>query len=64
MGWDQLADTLGGMMLGGGLGLVAGAVLWRGLDRRGRLWGIALGVLLLAVLLSYLSGPPRAPRLR
>ena len=36
MGWDQIADALGGLMLGGLLGLVAGGVLVFFLDVRRR----------------------------
>ena len=34
MGWDELADFLGGMMVGGVLGLVAAVVLARTLQLR------------------------------
>lgn len=48
MGWDQLADALGGLMVGGLLGLVAGGVLIFLLGTRGRF--LAAGVLLVVAI--------------
>jgi hypothetical protein len=45
MGWDQMADALGGLMVGGVLGVVVGIVLAVALDVRRKL--IAAGVCIL-----------------
>jgi hypothetical protein len=62
MGWDQLADTLGGLMLGGLIGLVAGGVLAAILDTRRR-WLAAAAFLAVAVVVAtgfVLTREPRA----
>lgn len=46
MGWDTLADTLGGMMVGGVLGLGAGLYLAIGLSVRARWWSAIVAVAL------------------
>ncbi len=48
MGFDQIANALGGLMLGGGGGLVAGTLLARGLPARA-LRSTTAGVVLLAL---------------
>jgi hypothetical protein len=48
MGWDGIADALGGMMVGGGLGLLTGAYLAGGLSVRARWWSAAVATLLAA----------------
>ncbi|HYJ78736.1 MAG TPA: hypothetical protein VEW03_03965 [Longimicrobiaceae bacterium] len=50
MGWNQLANMLGGMMVGGGVGLVAGVVLARTLEVR-TLRRVAAGSCIAALLL-------------
>lgn len=48
MGWDRLADTLGGMLVGGVLGVVAGVVGVLRLSANGRFWltgGAVIGCL-------------------
>lgn len=48
MGWDQIADTLGGVLAGAALGLAAGVVAVLKLGSSGRLWlagGAVIGCL-------------------
>ena len=48
MGWDGIADALGGLMVGGVLGLVAGGYLASGLSVRARWWSAAVALVLAA----------------
>ena len=48
MGRDAVADALGGLMVGGGLGLIAGGYLASGLPVRARWWSAAVAMLLAA----------------
>ncbi len=50
MGWDQIADALGGVMIGGAIGLVAGFILSFRLTTRRSLLGVAAGLGLVAVI--------------
>lgn len=47
-GWDGIADALGGLAVGGGLGLIAGGYLASGLSVRARWWSGAVAMLLAA----------------
>jgi hypothetical protein len=58
MGWDQIADTLGGLMVGGAVGLVAGLVAVRMLDARGRLAATAGALLASVAAAMYLQATP------
>ena len=62
MGWDQLADLLGGWMVGGLLGLAVGLALFLRLPQRSRLWAGAglVGVSLIMVGGLILTRPPSA----
>jgi hypothetical protein len=63
MGWDQLADMLGGLMLGGLLGLVAGVALCFFLTARQR-WagaGLLLMLSLATVAVLFALREPRTP---
>ncbi len=44
MGWDGIADALGGLMLGGLVGLLAGVILAVLLSRRAQVVGIVVGL--------------------
>lgn len=55
MGFDQIANALGGLMLGGGGGLVAGTLLARGLSARSLRITTAVVVLLAVGLLLFLT---------
>jgi len=48
MGWDQIADALGGLMVGGTVGAAAGIALALGLSGRGRTFA-AVGIIVLGV---------------
>ncbi len=60
MGWDRLADALGGVMVGGALGLALGAFLLIPIRGGGRWWAglLALALGALVVLLLRLIPPP------
>jgi hypothetical protein len=66
MGWDRLADTLGGLLVGGALGAVAWLVTVRRLDAAGRLRMAGAAVLGGLGVVAYLQAteprvrPPRA----
>lgn len=55
MGFDQIANALGGLMLGGGGGLVAGTLLARSLSARSLRITTAAVVLLAVGLLLFLT---------
>jgi hypothetical protein len=61
MGWDRIADMLGGLMLGAGLGVGAGLYLTVGLSARARWWSAVVAVVLgLGILFSLaLTAPQR-----
>ena len=61
MGWDALADALGGMMLGGLVGLVIGGLMIARLSVRRQWAGFAIGLALvgLAIVGLPLSAPNR-----
>ena len=62
MGWDQLADTLGGVLAGGALGLVAGIVGVLRLSSSRRFW-LAVGAVIGCLgVVAYLQAT--RPRLR
>ncbi len=54
MGWDRLAQTLGGLMLGGGIALLLGIVAAFRLSPRTLYWGsaAAAGASVLLILLA------------
>lgn len=64
MGWDAIADALGGLMVGGVLGLGAGLYLNVGLSVRSRWWSSIVAVMLgLGILFSLaLTAPQRQER--
>jgi len=55
MGWDQIADALGGLMVGGLLGVIAGIVLAVVLDVRGKLIAAVACALIAAATIGGLS---------
>lgn len=60
MGWDQLADALGGFMLGALLGFIVGFVAAGRLEARGRLIAAGAAVCVVAVsagVLRLAAGP-------
>lgn len=64
MGWDAIADMLGGIVVGGALGLLAGAWLSAGLSAQARWWSAGAGTLLSGLLLAILAWsapPPKTP---
>ena len=61
MGWDRIADALGGMMVGTLVGLVAGCALAVKLEARGLKIGLLIVVLMTALvvlLLRFIPPPP------
>ena len=63
MGWDQLASTLGGVMLGSGAGLAIGLILAFTLKHRARIWALAAllaGLVVTIVLLNTVPVPERS----
>jgi hypothetical protein len=54
MGWDQLADALGGLMLGAIIGLVAGIFATVRFDTRRRLVATAVAILIVAATVGIL----------
>lgn len=63
MGWDALADALGGLMLGALVGLVAGAVLAAFLSMRGRFLGSAVATAAMVLVFAGLVTTGRTHRL-
>ncbi len=62
MGWDQLANTLGGVMIGSGTGAVIGLILAFTLKHRARIWALAAllaGLVVTIVLLNTVPVPER-----
>ena len=64
MGWDRLADTLGGLMVGGGVGLFAGLVAVRMLSVRGRRAATGAALIGCVAALLYLQATPPNVRRR
>ncbi len=63
MGWDQIANTLGGLMIGSGAGLVIGLILALALSHLVRIWAAAAvlaGIAVTIVLLNIVPAPKRA----
>jgi hypothetical protein len=63
MGWDALADALGGLMLGALVGLVAGAVVAAFLSMRGRFLGSVVAAVAMGVVFAGFASTGRAHRL-
>jgi hypothetical protein len=61
MGWDEIADTLGGLMVGGALSVAAWLVALRLLGSAGRLWMTGAAVVgSIGASIYLLSTPPLA----
>ena len=56
MGWDQMADALGGLMVGGVLGVVVGIVLAVALDVRRKLIAAGVCILIAGLAIGALIG--------
>jgi hypothetical protein len=63
MGWDGIADALGGLMVGGLVGVVIGGVLIALLSVRAQLVGIAIAVVVALIIAAVLAAtaPGRSP---